>query len=121
MVRSRFNDALLYAIDFAFHSLGESCQHALYFHLEKNFHIERVKIPEKIEEFDRALRLIFKDGAFFLERLILQKLCEELELKFEGNCFDFVKAIFKIKSMTLEGASMLTDLYFREIHVVGSE
>jgi len=83
MESKKFDDALLKAVDFAFHSLEESCKQALYFHLKTTFHIKRAEIPEKAEEFDEAIRSIFKDGAVFLERLILEKLCESLEVKFE--------------------------------------
>ena len=44
-----------------------------------------------------------------MERLILEKLCEELEVKFEErNVLDFVEAVSKIRSMILEEESLLT-------------
>lgn len=120
MIHQRFREAFLNAVDFAFRSLGESCQQALYFHLETTFHIERSKIPNKVEEFDNALKSIFNNGAIFLERLILQKLCRELKFKYkEKSGFDFVKAVSKVRSMALEKESLVTALDFREevIHV----
>lgn len=100
MVTQKFNDALLKAVDFAFDSLGKSCHQALYFHLEKTFHVPREEIPSKVEEFDNAIKLIFKDGAVYLEKLILEKLCENLGVKFEGkHGFDFVDAVSKVRSM----------------------
>ena len=104
MSRERFNKILLEAVDFAFDSLGESCNQALYFHLETSFHVRREEIPNKIRFFDRALKLIFKSGSVFLEKLILKKMCEELNVEFEEKeAFDYVEAIAKITSTVLDG------------------
>lgn len=103
MESKRFNDALLKAVDFAFYSLGKSCRQALCFHLRIRFQVRRKEIPEKVEEFDNALRLIFKDGAFFLERLIVEKLCENLGLEFDSIQYsDFVETIARVRAMVLE-------------------
>jgi len=103
MESKRFNDALLKAIDLALHSLGKSSKQALYFHLETTFHLCGMEIPGKVEEFDRAIRLIFKGGAVYLERSILEKLCEDLGVKFEEKyVVDFVEAISKLRSMVSE-------------------
>jgi len=81
----------------ALHSLGESYRQAVCFHLETVFHIERSEIPNKVEEFDNALKSIFKDGAVCLDRLILVKLCEESVFKSEEkHGFDFVEAVFRL-------------------------
>lgn len=115
MICQEFDDVLLNAVDFAFRTLGKSCQQALYFHLKTTFYIERLEIPDKVEEFDNALRLIFSDGAVFLERLILQKLCEELGVGVEKKqVFDFVEAVSKIRGMVVEKKSLLTISDFGE-------
>jgi len=121
MALKKFDAALLNAVDFAFNSLGRSCKQALYFHLKKTFHIGRREIPEKVEEFDNALKLIFKDGAIFLERLILDELCEGLEVKFEENVLNFDEAVSKIRSMVLERESLLMVSDFGEVSVVKSK
>jgi len=120
MACQKFNDAVLKAVDSAFHSLGESCKQALYFHLKTTFHIKRTEIPEKVEEFDNVMRFIFKDGASFLERVILEKLCENLGVKFEEkNVLGFVEAISKVRSMVLEKECSLMATDFRkEVTVV---
>jgi len=41
--------------------------------LQPSHYLEIAKLPEKVEEFDNAVRLIFKGGAGFLERLILER------------------------------------------------
>jgi hypothetical protein len=74
MESKRFNDALLKAVDFAFYSLGKSCRQALYFHFRIRFQVRRKEILEKVEEFDNALRLIFKDGAFFFGEINCRKI-----------------------------------------------
>ena len=121
MALKKFDDALLKAVDFTFNSLGRSCRQALYFHLKKTFHVGRGEIPEKVEEFDNALKLIFKDGAIFLERLILDELCEGLEVKFEENVLNFDEAVSKIRSMVLERESLLMVSDFGEVSVVKSK
>ena len=122
MKSQKFDDALLKAVDFAFNSLGKSCRQALYFHLKTTFHTSRTEIPEKVEEFDNALKLIFKDGAIFLERLILDELCEGLEIKFEEkNVLNFDEAVSKIRSIVLEKESLLMVSDFGEVSVVKSK
>jgi len=122
MKSRKFDDALLKAVDFAFNSLGKSCKQALYFHLKNTFHVGRREIPEKVEEFDNALKLIFKDGAIFLEGLILDELCESLEVKFERkNVLNFDEAVLKIRSMVLERESLLMVSDLGEVSAVKSE
>jgi hypothetical protein len=122
MTLKKFDDTLLNAVDFAFNSLGRSCKQALYFHLKKTFHVGRREIPEKVEEFDNALKLIFKDGAIFLERLILDELCESLEAKFERkNVLNFDEAVSEIRSMVLERESLLMVSDLGEVSAVKSE
>ena len=110
MILQEFDEALLEAIDFAFYSLGRSCRRALYFHLKKTFHLARRQIPKKVEEFDEALRMIFKIGAVFLEKLILAKLCEMLELELvEGGAVDFVESISMIRGFYLSNVVLISD------------
>ncbi len=110
MILQEFDEALLEAIDFAFYSLGRSCRRALYFHLKTTFHLARRQIPKKVEEFDDALRMIFKIGAVFLEKLILAKLCEMLELELvEGGAVDFVESISMIRGFYLSNVVLISD------------
>ena len=101
MICQEFNEALLEAVDYAFSSLGESCRRALYFHLETTFRLPRRQIPERPEEFDEALKTIFKRGAAFLEKLILRKLREMLGVSaVEDDALDFVESISMIRSIS---------------------
>jgi transcription initiation factor TFIIIB Brf1 subunit/transcription initiation factor TFIIB len=95
-----FNDAFLEAIDLTFDSLGKSCAEGIYFHLRTAFHINKVEIPERVEEFDKAITSIFGDGAFYLEKMILRKLNEEFELNLgECNFANFVEFVNIIRTM----------------------
>ena len=101
MIYQEFNEALLEAIDSAFSSLGKSCRRALYFHLETTFRLPRRQIPERPEEFDEALKTIFKRGAAFLEKLILKKLCKMLGVSaVEDEALDFVESISIIRNIS---------------------
>jgi hypothetical protein len=114
MTFQEFDEALLEAVDFAFCSLGKSCRRALYFHLEKTFLLPRRQIPERLEEFDKALRAIFRSGATFLEKLILRELCEMLEVKVvEDDAPDFVESISSIRNISSSSVALV--LGFNEI------
>ena len=97
------------AVDFAFDSLGKSCKQALYFHLKDSFNVGQDDVLKKVEDFDEALSLIFKGGVVYLKRLVLEKLCEDLGVKFEESYVnDFAGAVSKLKSMVSEDESLMT-------------
>lgn len=101
MIYQEFNEALLDATDYAFSSLGESCRRALYFHLKTTFRLPRRQIPERLDEFDEVLKTIFERGAAFLEKLILRKLCEMLEVcDVEDDALDFVVSVSMIRRIS---------------------
>ena len=104
-----FNELLLESIDAALSSIGESSKIAIYFLLEEKFNIQRHEIPCKLEDFTRALEVIFKDGARCLEMLFLKNLNVKLgvsnqtelqapdrELKFQ-KCIELIKRNFDNK------------------------
>jgi hypothetical protein len=108
MIYQEFNEALLDAIDYAFYSLGESCRRALYFHLKTTFRLPRRQIPERLDEFDEALKTIFKRGAVFQEKLILRKLCEMLGVcDVEDYVPDFVVSISMIRRIYLSSVILV--------------
>jgi hypothetical protein len=78
-----FEKRLLEAVDEALSSLGESSKQAIYFHLNRNFNIEREEIPYKIADFIGALEEVFGVGANFLEVLIMRRLHETVGGAFE--------------------------------------
>ncbi len=95
---------------------------AIYFHLEKAFSIEKRKIPEKIEEFDRSMKAIFQQGALFLERAILRTLCQELGVKFESlSEQDLPLTIQHVREIALGGLSFVPAVDSQEVaKVVGN-
>lgn len=108
MSNKRFNEAFSRAVDFVFDSLGKSCKQALYFHLQNSFCVGQKDVSEKVEDFDIALSLIFKDGVVYLKRLLLKKLCKDLGVEFEERYVsDFARAVSKIKNMVSEDESFL--------------
>ena len=62
-----FEELLMEAIDDGLSLLGESSKQLVYFYLEKNFKINRLDIPYRIDEFIDATERIFGNGAKILE------------------------------------------------------
>jgi hypothetical protein len=81
MAKADFEKLLLEAVDEGLASIGESPKQAIYFHLEKDFNIQKQEIPYKIEAFVLAVEKIFGIGANFLESLMLKRLYEKTGLK----------------------------------------
>jgi len=73
-----FEDVLMEAIDEGLDVLGESSKHALYFHLEKTFKMNRQDIPYRIEEFTDAVEKIFGKGAKIIEIQIMKCLFKKV-------------------------------------------
>jgi hypothetical protein len=88
---------LLEAVEEGLSSLGDSPKQAIFFHLETSFKISKDNIPANFTEFAEALERIFGPGAFCLEKLIVERLYEKLNLKLEGveNC-DFLECISNV-------------------------
>ncbi len=69
-----FEELLAGSIDEALLSLGESARQSIYFHIERNFQVNRAEIPQNLENFQSALEKIFGLGATFIEILIMKNL-----------------------------------------------
>lgn len=80
-----FEELLLEAVDEGLSSLGNSCQQAIYFHLEKAFKINKLDIPYKIEEFTDAIEKVFGLGAKFIEIQIMKRLYKKVGHVIEYN------------------------------------
>lgn len=78
-----FKELLVAAIDEALSSLGYSAKQAIYYHLEKDFNINKQEIPSKIREFINAIEEIFGIGAKFLEIEIMKRLYEKTGCSFK--------------------------------------
>ena len=84
MPNGEFEKLLVEAIDESFSSLGESPKQAILFHLENTFNIKKQEISNNIDGFDDALKKTFGPEAYFLEPLIINKLCEKAYLICKG-------------------------------------
>jgi hypothetical protein len=94
MKRMDFNKTLLEAVDHALLSFGESPRKAIYYHLNKNFKLQREDIPEDAVRFSEALNAFFGSGADVIEKLIVRNLYNKLNLTLEEkNCLEIVDYI----------------------------
>ncbi len=69
-----FDKLLLNAIDEALNSLGASAKQSIYYHIESQFRVTRVEIPQNLQGFQGGLEKIFGTGARFIEILIMKRL-----------------------------------------------
>lgn len=83
MKKMNFDKTLLEAVDHALLSFGESPRKAIYYHLDKNFKIQKEDIPGETDKFTSALNAIFGSGATVIEKLIVRDLYQRLNLNFE--------------------------------------
>jgi len=83
MKKMDFDKTLLEAVDHALLSFGESPRKAIYYHLNKNFKLQREDIPEEADKFCSALNRLFGPGAEVIEKLIVKDLYQRLNLSYE--------------------------------------
>lgn len=104
MTPKDFQKTILEAIEEGLSTLGESPKQAILFHLENTFKLRQEEIPKNLTEFKKALEKIFGPGASYLERLILERLCDKLNLDFERiktENSDFLDNVEKLKKCLL--------------------
>lgn len=74
-----FRNLLLEAVDEALSILGETSKDAIFFFIKEKFGLGKEEIPQNLEKFSNALRMMFGDtGCFFLEEQILNRLYTRL-------------------------------------------
>jgi len=96
--QNNFSKILLRAVEEGLSSLGDSPKQAIFFHLEASFKIKKEHIPANLTEFARALERIFGPGASYLEKLIVKRLYEKLDLEFEDlESWDFLARVDNVK------------------------
>lgn len=78
MYKLSFEKLLIEAVDEELSLLGDSAKHAIYFHVEKTFKIDRCDIPCNIERFFNAIENIFGVGAELLEIRIAKRLYKKI-------------------------------------------
>jgi len=97
-----FHKTFLEALEEGLSSLGESPKQAILFHLENSFKIKREEIPRNLTEFKKALEKIFGPGTPYLEKLILKKLYDKLNLEWgnlETENLDFLNSVENLKKL----------------------
>jgi hypothetical protein len=106
MSPQKFQKTFLEAVEEGLSTLGDSPKQAILFHLEESFKIKKEEIPKNLTEFKEALEKIFGPGAVYIEKLILKKLCDKLNLEFENStmeCLDFLNSLENLKRRLLSG------------------
>jgi hypothetical protein len=101
-----FDPLLLTAIDEALLSLGDSVRTSIYYHLERNFKVNRNAIPQNLDQFQTALEKIFGLGARFLEILIMKNLYAKVNCPFvleNKEELEFVKYVEAARQTYLKG------------------
>ncbi|MEM2338562.1 MAG: hypothetical protein QXL91_01770 [Candidatus Bathyarchaeia archaeon] len=96
-----FQKTILEAIEEGLETLGESPKQAILFHVENTFKLQKEEIPQNLTEFKKALETIFGPGAPYLEKLILEKLCNKLNLKLEAENSDLLSNVENLKKRLL--------------------
>ena len=101
MIVSDFEKILLESVDESLSHLGELCQLATHFYLEKGFNIRKYEIPHKIDEFTVAMEEIFGSGAEVLEIQIMKLLNDKVnqisELDYKQDDLEFTEYIKSIR------------------------
>jgi len=106
---SNLRKILLEAVEEGLSSLGDSPKQAILFHLEASFKIKKEHIPENLTEFAKALEKIFGPGASYLEKLIVKRLYEKLDLNFEdAERRDFLECVDDVKKHLLHKGECTT-------------
>jgi hypothetical protein len=81
----RFEEALLEAVDESFlELLGETGAATMCFHMKRVSSLEKSEMPRKLKEFSLAIATIFKESAPAVEKPVLRKLCEKLNIDYES-------------------------------------
>jgi len=92
-----FEELLLESVDEGLSSLGETCKQAIYFHLEKEFKLNKRDIAFRIKDFAEAIENIFGVGAKLLEIRIMKNLFKNMGYPFpyfpNQECIEFTKYI----------------------------
>jgi len=105
--KRRFENLLLKAVDESLCCLGDSVKRSIYFYLENSFGMRKNNIPKELEVFSKNLEALFKDGSYYIERLIVKRLYEILGLDFEQeNDFSFIDYVNKAKFFYTEQKKM---------------
>lgn len=105
-----FNEILASSIDEALASLGESIKTSIYYHLEKEFRVQRQNILYDINSFSKALECIFGLGAKYIEILIIKILHERVS----NECGRLESQKLPVPELSLQKSIEQLQLYYEE-------
>jgi len=97
--KDKFNQLLLKVIDDELKQMfGEAATLIIYNHLEKNYSLEREKIPDKLEVFTRGLEDFLSSGAQVIEKIILKKVYSSCGLQCQiKEGYSFIEYMTELK------------------------
>lgn len=78
----RLREALLEAADYGLLVLDETVRQSIYSYIERKYKVKREEIPDRLEDFHKALEGTLGAGGKVVERIIAKDLCSRLNLKF---------------------------------------
>jgi ribulose kinase len=77
-----FEELLLNSIEESIMNLSESCRSLLYKYLAGALSLKKDQIPKRLEDFNMAIKEIFKLGTKVIDGLFLKTLCEKLNVDY---------------------------------------
>lgn len=87
--------------------LGERPLKAVFSSLKRSFHIKREEIPERLDDFQKALEELFGNGAPVITRAVARRLCRRLEIPYyERSDYDFKMYVEDCKRRYKQGPVM---------------
>ena len=108
---TNFEESLIESIDEGLSVIGESTKKIVYAYLERKFQMTRHDIPNRIEDFTKAIENIFGNGAKILELKIMKCLFNKvgytLNYSNQKNLtfIEYIKAI-RLEKENLEGIEL---------------
>jgi len=102
-----FQKTLLTTVEEGLSTLGDSPKQAILFHIETSLKIKREEIPTNLTEFIKALEEILGPGAPYIEKIILKRLHDKLNLEFENSSLDFLNSVENLRKIFPEEMSKI--------------
>jgi hypothetical protein len=89
------------SVDEGLKILGDSGKQAILFYLEKNFSVKKSDIPKNPAAFAEGLKNIFGEGAYVIQKVILQNFYSKLGLIYEEKKdYTFIDYLREVKHYT---------------------
>jgi hypothetical protein len=86
-----FERRIIKCMDKTLSIFGESFKEVILFYLEKNFDLKQEDVVERPQEFVNLLRNLFGSGAAVVERILVEEVEREFNIKLDE--WDFAKAV----------------------------